>query len=64
MGRPRRAPPMAGQPEADSLVSDLPSLLECSADRETVLAGGRILADQAVQLAAKLNQARKEVAST
>jgi hypothetical protein len=51
-----------GQPEADSLVSVLASMRECSADRETILAGVRNLADQAIQLAAELNQARKEVA--
>jgi hypothetical protein len=38
-------------------------MLECSADSETILAGVRNLADQAVQLAAELNQARNEVAS-
>jgi hypothetical protein len=38
-------------------------MLECSADRETVLAGVRSLADQAVQLAEELNPARKGVAS-
>jgi hypothetical protein len=38
-------------------------MLESWADRETVLAGVRNLADQAVQLAEELNQARKGVAS-
>jgi chromosome segregation ATPase len=38
-------------------------MLECSADRETVLAAVRNLADQAVQLAEELNQTRKEAAS-
>jgi hypothetical protein len=41
-----------GQPEADSLVSDWASMLECSAERETVLAGVGNLAEE-------LNQARK-----
>jgi hypothetical protein len=52
-----------GQAEADSRLNDLASMLECSADRETVLAGVRNLADQAVQLTTELDQARKEVAS-
>jgi hypothetical protein len=52
-----------GQREADSRLSGLASVRECSADRETVLAGVRNLADQAVQLAEELNRARKGVAS-
>jgi hypothetical protein len=46
-----------GQTEADSRLSDLASMLECSADREMVLADMRNLADRAVQLAEELNQA-------
>jgi hypothetical protein len=53
----RRGEEAPGQTEADSLLSICASMLECSADRETVLAGVRNLADQAVQLAEELNQA-------
>jgi hypothetical protein len=54
------APPMAGQPGADCPMSDLESVLACSADRETVLTAGRAWADQTAQLAAELHQDRKE----
>jgi hypothetical protein len=47
-----------GQTEADSRLVDLAGRLECSADRETVLADVRILAHQAVQLAPGSNRGR------